>query len=40
MAVGRGFFSAGQTAQNSQELKNYIRNMAQDTSDHYSVVYG
>ena len=34
------FFFAVPTAQNSQKLKNYIRNMAQDTSDYYSVVYG
>ena len=33
------FFSAAQTAQNSPELKVNIRNVAQDTSVYYSVVW-
>jgi restriction endonuclease S subunit len=31
------FFSGAPTAQNSPELKIHIRNVAQDTSVHYSV---
>ena len=33
------FFSAAPTAQNSPELKIHIRNVAQDTSVYYSVIF-
>ena len=33
------FFSAAQTPQNSSEFKIHFRNVAQDTSVYYSVVF-